>query len=1231
MLKTEPTRSLRRMDVQIALLYMVFASLWIFGTDYLAHSFMLSHSIYLWVAALRRVGLIIISGLLLYLLLRTFRGEDREAVAAKQDYGLRSLFIAFLALALVVPVVGFSVVRLNGPQIRRAAFADLNAIAKLKTQQIEDTLAGWRGDAEMLAATTGFIADLDAWVQRRDPKAGARYRSRLASMERVYHFEVSAYDAAGRLVYGKNLDGPSTALLQPFIDEAVRTRKVQATDLHRNGGGRLRLDYVAPLILSEEGGTRLAAMAILRAPVEEVLFPMVRHWPIPSGTAEMILARREGNEVVFLNELRHRQGTALALRFSVDSMDLPAAKAVRDAPLEPVEMEGKDYRNVKVMAVLQPVKGTHWFSIGKIDLGEAMAAHTKLAGWTSVVALTAVFVLMVALVLLWRQQQRTQALAILAQTAESERGFKALFENMAEGFTHCQILFEGGVPSDFIFLKTNTHFERMVGAGALAGRKVSEVHPGFQDANSDVLEMYGRISTTGLPESGEVYIKPLGRWHSLSAYCPAEGQIVALIEDVTERKQSELRIRKLNRTLKVLSNVNQAIVRHRDLHVLYDDVCQIAVEDGGFRLAWVGLQDGSTLGMKILAPSGDYGNYFEEAQITLSEGICEVCPILAAMQSGEPHWCQDLVCAGERFFCCRAAGALGFRSSIALPLKVAGVVRGTLNLYASEPNFFDDEERLLLFELATDISYAMEFLEQQVERRRAEETLGQVNRRLEATLNAMPDVLFEVDQNGLILSHRAASANMTKRAFDQPVGRHLEDVFPPEAAGILISAIREAQEKGIHFGASFSLGTASAVDWYELSISRVGPLESSDCRFLVLARDITARKRAEEANRDLEHQLRQSQKLESLGTLASGIAHDFNNILGIIMGNATLMEDHPLDAQALQRRTEAIQTASKRGSELVRQMLAFARQADAHFESVPLEKVVREVATLISETFPKTVAIKVEVDEGLPNVQADISQINQVLLNLCVNARDAMPSGGTLTLSLGRPGSDWIKGRFHHSAVPEYLRLSVSDTGCGMDEATLTRIFEPFYTTKEWGKGTGLGLSMVFGIMESHGGFIDVESQAGKGSAFHCCFPVVEGPDEPRQVEPTVAHSARGDETILLVDDEIMLLETLRHIFERKGYRVLVAGDGEEALNVYRDHPGGIQLVFSDFGLPKFDGYELYLRLKALDPNVRVIIASGFVEPLVKERMIRDGILSVIQKPCRSEDLHRALRAALDR
>ena len=388
-------------------------------------------------------------------------------------------------------------------------------------------------------------------------------------------------------------------------------------------------------------------------------------------------------------------------------------------------------------------------------------------------------------------------------------------------------------------------------------------------------------------------------------------------------------------------------------------------------------------------------------------------------------------------------------------------------------------------------------------------------------------------------------------------------------------------------------------------------------------RDITERKK-------LEDQLRHSQKMEGIGTLAGGIAHDFNNILGIIMGYASTMENKRNGSPEVALCHNAIMKASERGASLVRQMLTFARKTDVRFEPVNVNSVVKELKKMLEYTFPRTIDFKVSLDERLPLIIADHNQIHQALLNLCVNAKDAMSGNGTITIR-----TDVIKGSVLQERIPnadarQYVSIRVADTGHGMDEVTRSRVFEPFFTTKGLGEGTGLGLAVAYGIANSHRGIIDVRSEVGKGATFSLYFPVA-----PQEVVEAVdrvddeTEIPRGNETILVVEDEELLRNLLKIVFEGKGYEVLTAQDGLEAVEIYAEHQHEVALVLADMGLPKLNGREAYKSMKAMNPDVKVIIASGYLSPHLRADLLQDGAKDFIQKPYIPTDVLRKARVAL--
>jgi two-component system cell cycle sensor histidine kinase/response regulator CckA len=383
--------------------------------------------------------------------------------------------------------------------------------------------------------------------------------------------------------------------------------------------------------------------------------------------------------------------------------------------------------------------------------------------------------------------------------------------------------------------------------------------------------------------------------------------------------------------------------------------------------------------------------------------------------------------------------------------------------------------------------------------------------------------------------------------------------------------------------------------------------------------------------KSLENQLLQAQKMESLGTLAGGIAHDFNNILGIIIGHSSLLTMLPPDKASVTTNADAITKAGMRGAALVKQMLTFARKTEIMFESVRLNDIINEIIKLLDQTFPKTITYGLHLQKDLPSIIGDSTQIHQVLLNLCVNARDAMDGKGEITIRTNLMIGEILKIKFPNVKHQEYVALSLSDTGSGMDDETLKRIFEPFFTTKERGKGTGLGLSVVYGIVEAHHGFVDVESIIGKGTTFHVYFPLTDRlPAHEITGGVSIQEIPGGNETILFVEDEEALRILAKSTLESKGYTVLLATDGEEAIKMYEEQKEKIHLVLSDMGLPKIGGYEIYDKLKESNPNVRMILVSGFIEPELKSQILRNGVRDFVQKPYSTNDLLRSIRSVLD-
>ncbi len=410
----------------------------------------------------------------------------------------------------------------------------------------------------------------------------------------------------------------------------------------------------------------------------------------------------------------------------------------------------------------------------------------------------------------------------------------------------------------------------------------------------------------------------------------------------------------------------------------------------------------------------------------------------------------------------------------------------------------------------------------------------------------------------------------------------------------------------------------------EMSASSILDPDRNNIGFLAIQRDVTEERAKDE-------QIRQIQKMESIGTLASGIAHDFNNILSIIIGHTALLAEARNEPAKFAEGLAAIMNATKRGAAVVRQMLTFARKGDVEFKPVAINDSVAEITRLLNETFPKTIKIECRLEKDIPKVMGDATQIHQVLLNLCVNARDAMAGAGVLTIVSARHQGNALRKRFLKAVHEDYVAVQVGDTGTGMDEETKKRIFEPFFTTKGIGKGTGLGLSVVFGIVESHDGFVNVDSQVGRGTTFTMYFPVKSLRTDGAAAETaSLAEVKGGTETILFVEDEETLRDLVQINLSVKGYSVLQAGNGPEAIEVYQKHKDEIALVVCDFGLPGFSGRDALKRMKALNPAVNFVLASGYLDPEEKSEIFKEGAREFIQKPYAPNDLLLKVRRALD-
>ncbi len=1094
----------------------------------------------------------------------------------------RFLLLIFALAAMGLAAAGLWFFRVQGRHAEEQVSAQLAAVGQLKVDEI------WRWRAERLADAGAFTESpllgeaLERWLGGPDEESERPIVETLDAVKRSYGYsEVLIADASGRVLVSASGDtsGSLHPEAQAAVSGALTRRRAVMTDLHLDREGlKPHLGVAAPLFRREGGSREPVGALLLESEAGRFLYPLIQSWPVPSRTAETLLVRREGDEVLFLNELRHQKDTAFKLRVPLARQDLPAVQVVLGR--EGI-FRGRDYRGAEVIAALRAVPGTPWFLVAKMDEAEAfetwrLRSALILAAILGLLAFSAVAVGMA-----W-QSSRKEHYKALFQVEQERRHAEERHRVTLMSVGDAVIVTDAAGRVELL----NPVAERLTGwtqeeARAKPLEEVFRIvnEQTRQPAENPAARVMREGIVVGLANHTVLVARDGTERPIADSGAPIRGEtgaitgVVLVFRDQTEERAAAKALRESEEWFRTLADKAATAI------FLWQDESFVYVNRESEKIS--GFSSEEMLGRRfweIVHP--------EDREMVRDRGL--------RRQRGEA------VPDRYEFRIVRKDGAVRWLDFTAGRIDWEGQPAGL-------GTAFDITER------------------KEAEAERA---------RLALAIEQAGEAVVVTDLEGTIQYVNPAFEQATGYSRLEAVGRNPRILKSGRQDEAFYKNLWDTIGRGETWRGRFvNRRKDGTLYTEEATISPVRDGKGAIVNYVAVKRDITEHLRLAEEKAKIEEQYLQAQKMESVGRLAGGVAHDFNNMLQAILGRAEIAMHRLGPSHPVRPELEEIYRAAERSADLTRQLLAFARKQTVVPVVLNLNDKISGTLGILSRLLGEDIEIVWVPQRDLWNVKVDPAQIDQVLANLAVNARDAISGPGKITIETANVVVDDAYCRTHAEAQPgEYVVLTVSDSGQGMEPEILEHIFEPFFTTKEVGKGTGLGLATVYGIVRQNRGFVNVYSEPGRGSTFKIYLPRLRAraEAEPEHAEPVRRPLARGNETILVVEDEESVLGLARTVLEGLGYTVLAERTPADAIRAAKSHAGELHLLLTDVVMPGMDGRQLAERLRAFRPGLKCLFMSGYTSNAIAHSGVLEPGVAFIQKPFSLVDLADKVRQALE-